>query len=98
MLQHVAVGTVVMEGRGVAQALDQVQAVVVETYHSVVPVTFAMSTTGTNPMIEFILNLFGYTYQSKPSLLLMSMVDFTHESYFQGVQRQGRLSEFQKYI
>lgn len=49
-------------------------------------------------MIESILNLFGYTYQSKPSLLLMSMVDFTHETYFEGIRRQGRLYEFQKYI
>jgi hypothetical protein len=50
-----------------------------------------------NP-IEFFLNLFGYTMNKKPSLLGMMIVDFTHESYFEGVQRQGRLTDFQKYL
>jgi hypothetical protein len=49
-------------------------------------------------LVNKILNLFGYTYQSKPSLLLMSMVDFTHETYFEGIRRQGRMYEFQKYL
>ena len=43
--------------------------------------------------MNFILNLFGYTIR-KPSLLLMSMVDFTHESHWEGVIRQGRLNDY----
>lgn len=51
-----------------------------------------------NNPTEYFLNLFGYTMQRKPSLLLMSMLDFTHETYFEGIRRQGRQYEFQKYI
>lgn len=47
-----------------------------------------------NNPLEYFLNLFGYTMQRKQSLLLMSMMDFTHENHWQGVQRQGRLGDY----
>jgi hypothetical protein len=46
-----------------------------------------------NP-IEAIANLFGYTIQPNKSLLFMSMLDFTHETHFQQIQRQGRMEEY----
>lgn len=45
-----------------------------------------------NPL-EAILNYFGYTIQPRRSLLLMSMMDFTHESHLQQLNRQGRIHE-----
>jgi hypothetical protein len=43
---------------------------------------------------EFILNLFNLTMlKKKPSLLLMTMLDFTHESNLQQIYRQGRIDE-----
>jgi len=44
-------------------------------------------------MMNVILRLFGYEIR-KPSLLLYSMLDFTHESYFQTVQRHNRISDY----
>jgi len=37
--------------------------------------------------------MFGYEIR-KPSLLLFSMLDFTHDTYFQTVIKQDRLHEF----
>jgi hypothetical protein len=45
-------------------------------------------------MIETILNLFGYTYRKEPSLLLMHMLDVTHESYLGSLKRQNRIMDF----
>jgi hypothetical protein len=43
---------------------------------------------------EFILNLFNLTMlKKKPSLLLMTMLDFTNESNLQQIYRQGRIDE-----
>lgn len=43
---------------------------------------------------EFILNLFNLTMiKKKPSMLLMTMLDFTHESNLQQIYRQGRIDE-----
>lgn len=44
-------------------------------------------------MMNVILKMFGYEVR-KPSLLLFSMLDFTHETYFQTVQRHGRISDY----
>jgi len=43
--------------------------------------------------MNVILKMFGYEVR-KPSLLLFSMLDFTNETYFQTVQRQGRISDY----
>lgn len=45
-------------------------------------------------MIETILNLFGYTYRKKPSLLHMHMLDVTYESYLGSLKRQNRFQDF----
>lgn len=47
----------------------------------------------TNTNMNAILKMFGYEIR-KPSLLLFSMLDFTNETYFQTVQRQGRISDY----
>jgi len=47
----------------------------------------------TNTNMNVILKMFGYEVR-KPSLLLFSMLDFTNETYFQTVQRQGRISDY----
>jgi len=44
-------------------------------------------------MMNVILKMFGYEIK-KPSLLLFSMLVFTHESYFQTVQRHNRISDY----
>jgi len=47
-----------------------------------------------NPL-EAILNAFGYTLQSKPSLLGMHIVDFTHSSWVQDLQSTGRITDYE---
>jgi len=44
-------------------------------------------------MMNVILRMFGYEIK-KPSLLLISMLDFTHETYFQTIYKQGRISDY----
>jgi hypothetical protein len=52
-----------------------------------------MKTFFNNPLEAFF-NIFGYTMYKKPSMLLMSMIDFTNETYFEGVRRQGRMNQY----
>lgn len=46
-----------------------------------------------NKLMNIILRMFGYEIR-KPSLLLFSMLDITFDSYFQTVQKQGRLNDY----
>lgn len=44
--------------------------------------------------ITLLLNWLGYEYK-KPSLLLMHMVDFTHNSWLADLQAQNRMKDYE---
>lgn len=44
--------------------------------------------------IAFLLGIFGYEYNNKPSLLKMHMFDVTHESFFAKHLRHGTLNNY----